>query len=346
MRSREELIWKPLLTLRRNHAGGAKPLQLSDPISQMRFGIGGQDLLDYLYFDRDGCGSDTADALSAIGLIKPDLSPPSDLIEGRDLWHRYDWQLSLSYFLWSMRDEFVDHGHGYDDKRCRALETLLAVEPLPLPESIPQDEAVVLPESADVPPGRSVGQVLGSRRTSTRFRNDDVAARTLAGLLHHGFVHSRRFHVPDVEEDVRNILQGCGFAIDPYIAVYSVEGIDAGIYRYSVSEDRLKLICAGCFRAKMSECLIGHRESETASFTVLFAAEFERFQWRYRHERALRNLYVDVGRMAQFFILIATAFDLATHLTPACRDDEISKLLGLDPDRHQVLHTVTVGLRM
>lgn len=346
MRKLPDASWNPFLTLRRNYAGGSKPLQISDPLAQKRFAIAGQDFLDHLYFDLDERGEAVGAALAAVGAIGADAIPPDDVIAGRNLWQRYDWQLSLGCFLWSMRDEFVDHGHDYDDKRCRALEALLEAEPLPLPERIPESEAVRLPDRVDLPAGHTVGTVLGRRRTATRFRKDPVPAATLAGLLHHGFVHSRRYHIPNIEEDVRNILQGCGFAIDPYIAAFNVQDIEPGIYRYSVSDDRLKVLARGCFRSAISNCLIGHRESEMASFTLLFVAEFERFQWRYRHERALRNLYVDVGRMAQFFILVATAYDLATHITPACRDDQLLELLGLDLDRHQVLHTVTIGLKI
>jgi hypothetical protein len=37
----------------------------------------------------------------------------------------------------------------------------------------------------------------------------------------------------------------------------------------------VKLFVYVAMPEKYSDCLIGHRESETASFTVLFAAEFE-----------------------------------------------------------------------
>jgi SagB-type dehydrogenase family enzyme len=302
--------------------------------------------LDFLYFGEDNEGAEVATALASISVVGPSAVPSEEVLEGYDLWIKHDWVMSLGCYLWSMRNEFVDHGRDYDTLRVQALNQLLAREPLPLPRPVTTDEATQLPAPAELPSGPSVGDVLARRRTATRFRQMPLPGEVFSGLLHHGFRHSRRFHVPDVAGDVRNILQGCGFAVDPYVAAYNVEGLQPGIYRYSVFDDRLALLSPGCFRSQISHALIGHHEAKTASFTVLLVAEFERFQWRYRHERAIRNLFVDVGRMAQFFILVATAYDLACHLTPACRDASMSKLLNLDPNRQQVLHTVTVGRRI
>lgn len=342
----EAPCWNPLLTLRPNHGGGTKPVHISDPVAQRRYGIGSRDLLDFLYFGSGDDGAEVAAALTSIGVVGSGAGLSADVMKGSALWGRHDWDMSLGCYLWSMRDKFVDNGRDYDALRVEALNQLLDREPLPLPERVTEGEATRLPDRAEMPGSASVGDILAQRRTATRFRRTPLPCDVFAGLLHHGFRHSKRFHVPDVAEDVRNILQGCGFAVDPYVAAYDVEALQPGIYRYSVSDDRLALVSPGCFRSRISHALIGHREAETASITVLLVAEFERFQWRYRHERAIRNLFVDVGRMAQFLILVATAYDLACHLTPACRDASMSELLDLDPNRQQVLHTITVGQRI
>lgn len=67
-------------------------------------------------------------------------------------------------------------------------------------------------------------------------------------------------------------------------------------------------------REVMQRCLIGHEGPASAACTLILSVEFERYQWRYRHERALRNLYVETGRIAHHLLLQATAHGLGTHI--------------------------------
>ena len=162
-------------------------------------------------------------------------------------------------------------------------------------------------------------------------------------MLHYGFARTRPYHIPNAAADIRNLLQGCGCAFDPYIAVFNVENVESGIYYYSVSTERLSMLKLRDFRAAVCNSLIGHEQAFNAACTIFLVVDFPRFQWRYRHERALRNLYADVGRMAQYFILISTTFDVRNHITPAVNDDELGKLLSLDLETKQVFYSITLG---
>ncbi|MGO7753624.1 SagB/ThcOx family dehydrogenase [Rhizobium ruizarguesonis] len=335
--------WKPLLTVRPNFIEGRGEIQISDALSQIRYKVSKRDLLDALAASGERSAK-VMSALEGLGLVSQSTNHHESQREGIQHWISRNWTLAVSYYLWSIRDDFLDHGEDYERLRCDALKEMLNESELPLPASIPLEDAVYLPEALSLPSSETCGEVLARRVTTlVMSSNGELTASGFHGLLLHGFSVSRPYHVPDIEEHIHNILHGVGFAFDPYIAVFDVEGIEPGIYYYNISEDRLRIVKKGNFRNEISSGLIGHEQAHTASCTILLTVDFCRFQWRYRHERALRNLYFDVGRMAQYLIVIATAYGIKTHLTPATVDDALADLLSIDPDARQVFHTITLG---
>ena len=344
---KETLEWKPALTIRPNAIGGLGGVQVSDAISQQRYKVSQSDLLDLLCVTSDesnGLGEKQLSAFQRLGLIcEPDKS--SDAYdEGIKHWEKHNWQLALGYYCWALREEFLDEGEDYEEIRCGALRKMLAESPVPLPIPISSNEIVNFGDATPIPCAKTLGNVLKTRVT-TQFMNpeDEMSNGVFHGLLLHGFSVSRKYHVPDIDEHIHNLLHGVGFAFDPFIAVFDVQGLQSGIYYYSISQDALKLIKQGDFRQEVCRGLIGHQQALTAACTVFLVADFPRFQWRYRHERALRNLYVDVGRMAQYFILVATAYGIKNHITPATVDDLLAGLLNINSDDRQVFYSITLG---
>jgi hypothetical protein len=47
--------------------------------------------------------------------------------------------------------------------------------------------------------------------------------------------------------------------------------------------------------------------------------------------------------MTQFLLLVATAFGVRNHITPATLDGALADLLGIDLGRKQVFYAVTLG---
>lgn len=336
--------WKPTLTIRENHIDGREGVQLSDPINMKRLLVAKEDVLD-LIADLDSVRkTEIENALADQGALAEEWSSLSEWSAGLDHWEKRNWKLALSYYLWARRDTFLDEGPEYEAIRCEALESMLSESDLPLPSPIDDSERIDIGNVRPIPEDQSVGAVLRSRRTTQVFVADKTFdSRLFGGLLREGFSVSRRYHVPDIQEHIHNILHGVGFAFDPYIAVFNVDGLDPGIYYYNISQDRIRLESAGDYRRDVCAALIGHNQALTAACTIFLVVDFQRFQWRYRHERALRNLYVDSGRMAQYLILVATAYGLKNHITPATVDSAFATLLNIDPERRQVFYGITLG---
>jgi SagB-type dehydrogenase family enzyme len=139
-------------------------------------------------------------------------------------------------------------------------------------------------------------------------------------------------------------LNSYGVAFDFYIVVFEVESLTSGIYFYDLRDHAVLLLRSGTFRPVMTGLLSNQAAPDTAGWTILLVADLPQYQWRYRHERALRNLYLEAGRIGQHLILTSTLFGLATLPTPALADRDLSALLQLDPVRQTPIYSLTMGL--
>ncbi|GII75865.1 hypothetical protein Sru01_08470 [Sphaerisporangium rufum] len=266
---------------------------------------------------------------------------------GRGLahWHSRGWSHALNTYLWSRRASFHDDGEAYRERQREALDTFLREDgPPPRPRRA-ATRPLALAEPAPLP-RTPVGEVLRKRVTSRTLHRRPFGDQRLSDLLGHGLARASRNRDPD-PADPQRFLFSYGAAFDYYVGVYDVAGVEPGIHLYDpfthALDDLGTVRGEAETRAACKELFIGQRQVDTAAATVFVVADFPRYQWRYRHERGLRNLYFDSARVAQALILVATACGLQTWLTPAVRDSLGERLLRLTPVDQQVLTTVTVA---
>lgn len=181
------------------------------------------------------------------------------------------------------------------------------------------------------------------RRSVGAFKPNTLGPETLSTLLYHGTRKIRECRRLSSGVDTESLLISVGSALDVYVLVYSVLDIRPGAYLYEMEPGSLSLKRSGDIRESIVGALAGQPDPTNAAATVLLVADFDRYQWRYRHERALRNLYVECGRLMQPLILMATALGLQTGITPAIRDHLVGAVLAREPGNWQALHTLTVS---
>ena len=131
-----------------------------------------------------------------------------------------------------------------------------------------------------------------------------------------------------------------------FVVVYNVEGLPPGVYSYDIAAESLRPRKAGLFRDEMRGLLVGMVAPRSANWTIVLTLNFPQYQWRYQHERALRNLYIASGRIGQRLIVAAMAQNIGTLPTPAMKDLEMSALLGLDAVRESPVYTLSMGCPM
>ena len=275
--------------------------------------------------------------------VQPHPATPS--AEGLAAWREHGWGLSMSYYLWSRRYRFQDDGDDGAERRTATLTGMALREPCPQPSPLDDCPTIALDRTTtwQLPP---LGEVLERRRSSLKPQGSPIRLTDLSILLLEG---ARRFRASriaaTVPGPVTNLLISYGSAIDIYVLVYRSDDLDPGVYRFDPPTCALALLRKKPIDEQARAALLAHPDPRHAVATIVLAADFTRYQWRYRHERALRNLWVDTGRIMQELLVTATALDLTTGITPAVDDTAFLALLGLERQDHQVLHTLTVAGR-
>lgn len=258
-------------------------------------------------------------------------------------WARRGWLLTLDFFMWSRRTEFDDSGPDWETKRREATERLLrAGEP---PACLRGSGHPLPQESVDQMLGEStsLGTVLESRRSVISFSARNVPARDVFATLWSGMTVVRHCRSADYNADAAQLFRSIGVAFDFFLVNYSLTGMEPGVYFYDPQFHSIELRRLGDFRSEMEAALIGQPSVRGASATLLFVADFPRYYWRYRHERALRNLYIEAGRLMQYVLLCATAVGLRTNVSPAVDDRAMLSIVNGSDRTQQVLYTCTVG---
>jgi SagB-type dehydrogenase family enzyme len=185
--------------------------------------------------------------------------------------------------------------------------------------------------------------VLIGRRTARTFSQEPIPASHLSGLLWYGLGGIRARREQEIRSRPLSYLDSYGSAWDIGVMIYAVEGWQSGSYRYDVRGHRLHLVRAGDFREEMVDVLQGLASPRSAAITIGLVANADVYQWRYRHEHALRRLYLESGHVAQMLIVLGAGYELKTLVTPAQRDSDFLDLHGYEAIRHMPIYTLTMG---
>ena len=137
---------------------------------------------------------------------------------------------------------------------------------------------------------------------------------------------------------------GARHPVETYPVVLAVQGIDPGIYHYSVRHNALELLRPGVFANLAVDLCSGHQWIRDAAAVFFMTAVIERSAWKYRHSHAYRVLHLDAGHLGQTFHLVCTALGLGPFTLAATRNSGIEEALGLDGVSEIVIYTAAVGV--
>ncbi|MFE9243270.1 hypothetical protein [Nocardiopsis sp. NPDC006938] len=305
-------------------------VELILPFAKKKYLLSSRSALDLIYSDRNRnmvLGEDTRERVA-----------PSDV----EHWDKRNWTWSLPYYLFSRVEEFSDSADDTGQVRHETLRDYQRNGHLPPVPSF--EDRISLPPLTNAP-STSLGEVLRVRRSLPRPQPRRLSLEEFSNILTLGFHRVRELRKrAEISDDPVDLLRSLGSALDIYVSIYNVDGISPGIYYYSVYPHELGKVQEmeeKVLRASMQKALAGQSAPTTAAATVTMIADFERYQWRYRHERALRNLYVDTGIVAGQLLLAVTSFQKQVHITPAARDSEALSLFQSSPERHQLLYNLS-----
>jgi SagB-type dehydrogenase family enzyme len=202
----------------------------------------------------------------------------------------------------------------------------------------PSSQRVDLPPAGEAP-AASLWQVLKVRRSIRDYGPAGLTREELSRLL---WAAQGVTSLPGGFPLRSAPSAGALYPVETYLSVQKVEGIQAGLYHYSVLARGLELIASGDFGEAMAAAALDQDFLGSAGAVFIWTALFARSAWKYG-ERTYRYVYLDAGHIAQNVALAAAALGLGSCQVAALYDEEVNALLGVDGQAESVVYMTSVG---
>ena len=221
-------------------------------------------------------------------------------------------------------------GHFLDwDIMPRPFKVYPDLEPIPLPRDVRSAPRPALAAIAD--PGAATGDGPALDR--------GVLARLLylsAGVL-------RRATYPGGEMFYRAAAcTGALYHIDLYLVCGPLADLDAGVYHFGPHDFALRKLRAGDHRGAVVQATGREPATAAAPALLLFTSTFWRNSWKYQ-ARAYRHCFWDSGTILANMLALTAAVALPARVVLGFVDDDLNRLLDLDPAREVTLGVVALG---
>ncbi len=149
---------------------------------------------------------------------------------------------------------------------------------------------------------------------------------------------------PDPVRTYRTVPSaGCRHPFETYLAVFRVEGLDQGIYRYLPLEHALlSLGCPADLETRTIRAALDQPFAGRSAVTFLWTALPERTEWRYS-EASVKVIALDAGHVCQNLYLACEAVGAGTCAIAAYDQELADELVGVDGEDEFVLYMAPVG---
>ncbi|WP_373484957.1 SagB/ThcOx family dehydrogenase [Acetobacterium malicum] len=132
-------------------------------------------------------------------------------------------------------------------------------------------------------------------------------------------------------------------ALETYLVVFNVEGLEPGIYRYLPSQHQLVLEATpDHLKDRMIEAALGQQFAGSGAVTFIWTTIPYRMEWRYA-EASYKVIALDVGHVCQNLYLACEAIGAGTCAIAAYNQQRADQLLKLDGDDEFVIYMAPVG---
>ncbi|MEM1676025.1 MAG: SagB/ThcOx family dehydrogenase [Desulfurococcaceae archaeon] len=183
----------------------------------------------------------------------------------------------------------------------------------------------------------SVEEAFAYRRSIRNYRNEPLTIEQLSQLLWttYGISHPGK-------ELKTSPSAGATYPLNVYVVV-KTNGVklengkylEPGIYKYDWRKHALINVKKGDYSKELSRACLDQSWVFNAPVNIVLTAVFERTTMYYG-ERGVRYVYIDTGHAGQNIYLEATALGLGTVAVGAFIDDEVSRVIGLEPGEKPV----------
>lgn len=286
-------------------------------------------------------GEQAARAVAALHARGLGTSPPEHSTTG---WLSDAWRIAAGYLYASQQAEFHDSGDEYREAQSDAVASYLTGDPMPVADSLIDGEVRGHIEQVNLPPV-PISECFLRRRTPQTL-SGQLSFDALQQILWYSFSYPRRHRHPEEMDDFRAYFNSFGSAFDIMLAAPDVEGVTPGWYWYRLTDSALVSIHdmpPHDVSARLDRLTNQQGVAPGAAAAIVLIARLDRYRWRYRHDRALRNVYVEAGRLGQSIALIAAGLQVDTWFSAPLEARAVQSMLGRTSFDDSVMYGVLLG---
>ncbi len=188
-------------------------------------------------------------------------------------------------------------------------------------------------------------EALHQRRSQRTFTGQAMTFPQLSSLLNLTWGATARLKDPVLGHYILKTSPSGGsrHPTEVYVAAERVEGLQPGLYHYSVERNELELLRRGRHKRDILKMCASQRWVSDAAAVFIMTSRFDRTEWKYKHPHAYRVLHLECGHLGQTFQLLATALHLGSFCSAAMDFDRCSSILSLDPIREFPIYFCAAG---
>ena len=188
---------------------------------------------------------------------------------------------------------------------------------------------------------RDLTEAIQNRKSRRHFKDQSLTIEELSYLL--WATQGIRRQV-DAATTMRTVPSaGSRHALETYLCVFNVEGIDEGIYRYLPLEHQLLFIDSrDDLKSSLIQAAFNQFYTGSSAVTFIWATIPYRMEWRY-DLAAHKVILLDAGHVCQNLYLACEAIGAGTCAIAAYDQDKMDELIGLDGKDEFVIYMAPVG---
>jgi SagB-type dehydrogenase family enzyme len=187
-------------------------------------------------------------------------------------------------------------------------------------------------------------RIIQARRSCRAYRAGSLPLADLGEIVRGAHGMSRSLDSSDWPFPPTRAVPSAGgcYPLELYVAVWSVAGAEAGLYRYDILDHGLQVMRKGDLRSELCSFFLGQTEVRDACAILILAAVFQRTLVRYG-ARGYRYVLLEAGHAAQNACLIAGELGLGSLCLGGFFDARLNRFLGLDGVTEAVVYSVAIG---
>lgn len=182
---------------------------------------------------------------------------------------------------------------------------------------------------------------LFNRKSRRLYRNEPLSLDELSFLL--WATQGIRAHINSGHAYRTVPSAGCRHALETYLCVVNIHGLQRGVYRYLPVEHQLLLErVAEDIGEKVVAAVFGQPYPGKAAVTFVWVAIPYRMEWRY-DIAAYKVIALDAGHVAQNLYLACESMGAGTCAIAAYDQEAMDTLLGVDGTDEFAIYCASVG---